>query len=273
MFEWLTYPIVDPVALSIGPLEIRWYGIAYVAGILLGRLYLISISKRYPNPDWPINLMDDLLLWLMAGVMIGGRLGYVLFYEPLKYFKNPLEIFMIWEGGMAFHGGLCGVIVAVVLYTRYNHLSVLRVLDLLAVGTPIGLFFGRIANFINGELYGRVTDKTWGIVFPHVDLLPRHPSQLYEALLEGIVLFVVLRIAVMRLEIRTTPGRLTGLFGLGYGLSRTLVETVREPDLNIGYLVGGTTWGQWLSLPLVIGGLYLLCRPLKHNRSNTHLMH
>lgn len=266
MFDWLTYPIIDPIALAIGPLAIRWYGIAYVAGILLGRLYLVNRARVYAHPHWPAHLLDDFIVWIMVGIVAGGRLGHVLFYDFNYYAHNMLSVFKIWEGGMSFHGGLIGVLVVTIIYSRHHNLKLLPILDWLSIGTPIGLFFGRIANFINGELFGRVTTPQWGIIFPHVDQFHRHPSQLYEAFGEGVLLFVIMAIAATRKQIRLTPGRLSGIFLINYAIARIFTEQFREPDANIGYLLGATTWGQWLSFPMIVIGIYLVCKTTEVNQ-------
>ena len=196
-------------------------------------------------------------MWATLGIVVGGRLGYVLFYNLGHYIEAPLEAFAVWQGGMSFHGGLLGMVTAIVLFARRNAIPVLQMADAIAVVVPIGLFFGRLANFINAELWGRVTDVPWGVVFPNAGPEPRHPSQLYEAALEGVVLFIVLQLIVARGGLKR-PGLVTGVFLLGYGLARMLVETVRVPDAQVGYLVGPVTMGMTLSLPMVLGGLVLI---------------
>ena len=255
----LPFPTIDPVIVQFGPIAIRWYGLAYVAGLILGWRYMHVMNRRYAQAMQPRDI-DDLLFWMTLGVVLGGRLGSVLFYNLPYYIDNPLAVLAIWQGGMSFHGGLLGVIVAEVLFARRRGIPLLAMADLVAVAVPIGLFFGRIANFINGELYGRTTDVAWAMVFPGSDGLPRHPSQLYEAGLEGIVLFVVLYLLARRPGGFARPGALTGVFLIGYGLSRIVVELAREPDAYPGYLIGGTTMGQWLSLPMLLAGLFLLWR-------------
>lgn len=258
----IAFPNIDPIAIQIGPIAIRWYALAYIAGLIGGWQYCLQLAKRPPNIVTPPQI-DDFVIWATLGVILGGRLGYVLFYKPSFYFANPVEIFKVWKGGMAFHGGLAGVILAMAWYARRRGLTFLAFTDIIAAGTPIGLFFGRIANFINGELWGRVTDVSWGMVFPHGGPLPRHPSQLYEAALEGLILFAVLTVMVFRYDAMRRPGLVSGAFLTGYGLARILVETVREPDAHISFLAFGTTYGQWLSLPMVVFGLYLVRRALR----------
>ncbi len=255
----LVFPDIDPVALQIGPLAIRWYALAYIVGLVGGWRYCIYLADRSPQP-FPPRAIDDFLVWATLGVVLGGRLGFVVFYQPGFYIDNPLEIVKVWRGGMSFHGGLLGVIVAVILFARSKGIAVLALGDVVAAAAPIGLFFGRIANFVNAELWGRATDLPWGIVFPTGGPVPRHPSQLYEAVLEGLVLFAILFYAIRKRGSLQRPGLTTGLFMLGYGTARILVELFREPDAHIGLLPLGTTWGQWLSVPIILFGAYLCWR-------------
>ncbi|KXJ59238.1 MAG: prolipoprotein diacylglyceryl transferase, partial [Thalassospira sp. Nap_22] len=215
--------------------------------------------------------VDDLLFWATLGVILGGRLGYILFYNLDYYLDNPANILKVWQGGMAFHGGFMGVIVAIILFARKRNISILAVLDAAAVATPIGLFFGRIANFINGELYGRTTDVAWGFVFPNGGPEPRHPSQLYEAALEGLILFVVLFILSRKAFVRHRPGILGGTFVAGYGISRIIVEFFRQPDAQLGYLAGGITMGQVLSIPMVLAGIGCIVYALKSKPIETRI--
>jgi phosphatidylglycerol:prolipoprotein diacylglycerol transferase len=256
----LKFPQIDPVLIHLGPLSVHWYGVAYVVGLLAGWQYAVWIAKRFA-PTITKAHIDDFMMWALAGIILGGRLGHILFYEPGRYLANPLEIFMTWKGGMSFHGGMLGVIVAILLYCRKAHIPLLRFSDIFATITPIGLFLGRLANFINGELYGRTTDVPWGMVFPYGGPLPRHPSQLYEAFLEGLVLLAVLHMGWRVAVFRDVPGRLTGLFLLGYGLARTLVELVREPDAIHPLLGMDLTTGQLLSIPMVLAGIWLIWQP------------
>ncbi|MFN8830668.1 MAG: prolipoprotein diacylglyceryl transferase [Labrys sp. (in: a-proteobacteria)] len=256
----LAFPLIDPVAIAIGPIVIRWYALAYVAGLVAGWIYarrLVANTSLWREQPGDPALIDDLLVWIAFGVIIGGRLVYVIFYNPAYFLAHPLEIVAIWQGGMAFHGGLIGAATAIALYARRYGVPVLSYFDVAAAAAPIGLFFGRVANFINGELWGRPTDLPWAVVFPHAGPEPRHPSQLYEAALEGILLFLVLAIAI-RLGALKRPGLLAGLFGLGYGIARIAVEFYREPDAQLGYLVGPVTMGMVLSAPLVLAGLALI---------------
>ena len=257
----LPFPAIDPVAIQIGSFGIRWYALAYVAGILIGWWYvrrLVSIDRLWGGLARPSALdLDDFVLWATLGIVLGGRIGYVLFYNFDHYLAHPAEIPQLWTGGMAFHGGFLGVVVAMGLFTRKRPFSLLTLFDVIAAQTPIGLFFGRLANFVNGELWGRAADVPWAMVFPHGGPMARHPSQLYEAALEGVVLFAILAHLVFRTRILQRPGVLAGLFAAGYGAARFIVEFFREPDVQVGYLAGGITMGQLLSLPMVFAGLAL----------------
>ncbi len=264
----MPFPDFDPVLIQIGPFAIRWYALAYVAGILLGWRYAVGLVR---NPRlWggqaptatPLQI-DDLILWITLGVILGGRLGYVLFYAPHLFADDPLEIFKVWNGGMSFHGGLLGVTVALIGFSLKNRIDLFRLADLTAPAVPIGLFFGRIANFINGELWGRETVAPWGVVFPHGGPIPRHPSQLYEAVLEGLLLFLLLRLATHRWLWLQRRGALAGLFLLGYGVFRMTLENVREPDAFMPDFPLGLTMGMLLSLPMALGGAWLIWRGLK----------
>ena len=257
MFASIAFPVIDPVAIAIGPIAIRWYALAYIAGLVLGWRYCVILCRRDPKMLDP-DLFDDLLMYATLGVVLGGRLGYVIFYNPLYFLENPLEALMIWRGGMSFHGGFLGVVLAIAYFARKHAVPALVIGDIVATATPVGLFFGRIANFINAELYGRVTDVPWGVVFPNGGPLPRHPSQLYEAGLEGIVLLLVLSWFALRTRVRYRPGVLVGAFFIGYGIARSVVELVRQPDAHIGFLAGGLTMGQILSAPMIIAGIALI---------------
>ena len=265
----LPYPEIDPVLLQLGPLAIRWYALAYIAGLLLGWRYVLRLNKG-PGHLVENRQVDDLLVWMTFGVILGGRFGYVVFYNLEHYLAEPLEALMVWRGGMSFHGGVLGVAVALALFARRHKLPALRLADLVMPAVPIGLFFGRVANFINGELYGRTSDVAWAMVFPHDrDQLPRHPSQLYEAMLEGALLFLVLGWLAWRTSAYQRPGLLIGIFLIGYALSRGFVELFRQPDLGIGFLAGGSTMGQWLSLPMLLAGLALAWYALRHASKET----
>jgi len=254
----MMFPDFDPVALQIGPIAIRWYALAYILGILLAWRYCIR-QAQLPPERVTRSQLDDLMFWVTIGIIVGGRLGQVLLWEPSLYLANPLEILMIWKGGMAFHGGLIGVIVAIWLYARSQKLSPFAFSDVIAASTPIGLFLGRIANFVNGELPGRPTDVAWAVIFPRVDMLPRHPSQLYQAALEGILLFLFLHLAGRQLWIRERLGMMTGLFLIGYAIARSIGEIFREPEVSLG-AYSFVTWGQILSVPMFLFGLYLVMR-------------
>lgn len=260
----LPFPVIDPVAVEIGPLVIRWYGLAYVVGLILGYAYAKRIcrTERLWAPKGTqitAEHMDDFLLWAGLGVIVGGRLGFVLFYNSDFYLENPSEILKVWNGGMSFHGGLLGVIAAIIVYSRIKHLDALSFADIMAAAAPFGIFFGRVANFVNGELWGRVSDVPWAMVFPGAGDLPRHPSQLYEAALEGILLWLMIRILTHHRQTLARPGFVAGIFGIGYGLARIGVEFFREPDAQLGYLFGGfVTMGMILSLPVLIGGIALV---------------
>ncbi|QPC44281.1 prolipoprotein diacylglyceryl transferase [Kaustia mangrovi] len=258
----LPFPAIDPVAVEVGPLAVRWYALAYIAGLLFAWWYIRRLVANEalwqgPPPLKPVDA-DDLIVWSALGVILGGRLGYVLFYNPAYFAANPLEIVQVWHGGMSFHGGFLGVVLAGILFARRHGISPFTVLDLAGASVPIGLFFGRIANFINGELYGRVSDVPWAMVFPFGGPEPRHPSQLYEALLEGVVLFVLLRWLTHGRGMLSAPGFVGGAFTAGYGLARIAVEFFRMPDAQIGYLAGWLTMGMLLSLPMVAAGLAIM---------------
>lgn len=257
------YPNIDPVIFSIGPIALRWYSLAYVIGIAGGAYYIDQLNKK-PPIFANFKAMDDLLVWGILGIILGGRLGYVLFYNGAYYLEYPLEALQIWQGGMSFHGGLMGVIAAVYFFCRKKNIPFLGVTDLCAAAAPIGLALGRVANFINGELYGRVTDARIGMVFPGGGPLPRHPSQLYEAALEGVVLFIVLYIAI-RKGARHSLGMLSGLFLCGYSLARIIIEYFREPDVQLGFIFADSiTMGQILSVPMFFLGLFLIYRSRFH---------
>lgn len=253
---YFVFPDFNPVALSLGPLDIRWYALSYIAGILLGWWYCVKLISLPPRRI-KREQFDDLVTWIVVGIILGGRLGQVLLWAPGYYFQHPLEIFMIWKGGMAFHGGLVGVILAMYLYGRRQKLGFFTIADIVACGTPIGLCLGRIANFINGELWGRITDVPWAVIFPNAGPEPRHPSQLYEALLEGVLLFLLMHVSSRQQWIRERTGTLSGIFLIGYGIARSISEIFREPEVNLG-ANATTTWGQILCIPMILFGLYLV---------------
>lgn len=272
----LNFPDINPIAIALGPLKIRWYALSYLAGFILGWryiLYLIGLDERREDGIRRITRaeIDDFLTWAILGVILGGRIGYILFYNLPVYIDNPAEALKVWHGGMSFHGGALGVILAMILFSLKRKAPLLRLTDLVCCAVPIGLFFGRLANFINGELFGRVTDVSWGVVFPNGGALPRHPSQLYEAFLEGLELFTIMMIMAHRFAIREKPGTLSGVFLIGYGVSRMIVECFREPDEQLGYLFQIVTMGQILSAPMIVFGAFLIIRA-RHKRlaSETH---
>ena len=256
----IPFPAFDPVLISFGPLAIRWYALAYIVGLILGWRYCLYLT-RHPRLQIQEADIDDFLIWATLGVILGGRIGFVLFYQPDQFLAHPDQIPMVWKGGMSFHGGLIGVILAMLLFARRRRLPFFQLADIVACATPIGLFLGRIANFINGELFGRPSDVPWAMVFPNGGPEPRHPSQLYESLLEGLVLFIVLFVFARFAAARRDQGLLSGIFFIGYGVARIVGELFREPDANLSYLIGGTTMGQWLSAPMILLGIvFVLCR-------------
>jgi len=262
-FLTIAFPVFDPIAIQIGPIAIRWYALAYIGGIVLGWIYaraLIKNERLWGGPA-PISLaqMDDFILWVTVGIIVGGRSGYVLFYNLPFFIQNPGAIFKLWEGGMSFHGGFLGCVVAVMWFARRNGISILSLGDVVTAVGPIGLFLGRLANFINSELWGRVTDASlpWGVVFPNGGPLPRHPSQLYEAALEGILLFTVLAVMI-RMGALKRPGLILGSFITIYALARIAGEMFREPDPQLGFLWGGLTMGMLLSVPMIVAGIILI---------------
>ena len=262
-FLAIPYPAIDPVALRIGPLAVKWYGLAYVAGLLLGRFYvkaLLQKDRLWPSEKRPFTpeRVDDLLLFLTVGVLLGGRLGYVLFYQPQFFVTHPLEIVAVWNGGMSFHGALLASIIAVVLFARRVGANPWSVMDLAAAATPMGLFFGRLANFINAELWGRPSTVPWAMVFPEAGPMPRHPSQLYEALTEGLVLFAVLWWLTHRQQGLRSPGVIAGAFLVGYGLARSFCELFREPDAGHWFTIGPFTAGILYSLPMILAGILII---------------
>ncbi|WP_410000525.1 prolipoprotein diacylglyceryl transferase [Mesorhizobium sp. SP-1A] len=261
----LPFPNIDPVIVHLGPLAIHWYGVGYIVGILFAWWYakrLVTNPRLWPEGPAPMKPedLDDFIVWAAVGVVVGGRTGYVLFYDLPRYLANPLDIFAVWQGGMSFHGGLLGTVLAMVLFARSRGIRPWSLIDVVAAGVPVGLGLVRLANFINSELWGRPTDVPWAVVFPTGGPFPRHPSQIYEALLEGLVLFLVLRFLThSRLKLKT-PRFVGGAFVCGYGLSRIFAEFFREPDAQLGYLLG-TNWltmGMVLSTPMVLFGIWAM---------------
>jgi phosphatidylglycerol:prolipoprotein diacylglycerol transferase len=268
----IPFPAFDPVLISIGPIAIRWYALAYIVGILLGWVYARAVIAREQlwggSAPMTVADYDDFVLWVTLGIILGGRIGYVLFYNAGYFAAHPLEAFELWKGGMSFHGGFLGCVLAVVLFARHRGLSILSLGDITCAAGTIGIFLGRIANFINGELWGRPTDVPWAMVFPSGGPIPRHPSQLYEATLEGLALFVVLGLMI-RAGALKRPGLILGAFALGYGLARAICEHFREPDVQLGFLWGGLTMGTLLSLPLMLAGVLLVAAALRREPRRT----
>ncbi len=263
----MPFPDIDPVALSIGPLAIRWYALAYLAGIIGGWRLCMFLAGRDSTSPAP-RYYDDFISWAVVGIVVGGRLAYVLFYNSSQYLERPLEALMLWHGGMSFHGGMLGVIVAAILFSRKKRISFFAFSDLLACVTPIGLGLGRLANFVNGELYGRETSAPWGVVFPRGGPFPRHPSQLYEAAAEGFLLLAIMLVLQRVPKIRERKGFLSGLFLVLYGLMRFGIEFMREPDAQVGFLFGSATMGQLLSVPMIAAGAAII---IWSGRGNKHV--
>jgi phosphatidylglycerol:prolipoprotein diacylglycerol transferase len=257
----LLFPDFDPVALQLGPLAIRWYALAYIAGILLSWRLLRRLVVTSPEVATTVQV-DDFVSWATLGVVLGGRLGYCLFYQPSLYLADPISILKVWTGGMSFHGGMLGVAIAVLWFCRHHRISVLGFADRLAVCAPIGLGLGRLANFINGELWGRPAPDwlPWAMIFPRGGPVPRHPSQIYQALMEGLLLFLLMFLLSRREAIRARFGLLTGVFLIGYAVARITGEHFREPDAFLGFLWFGATMGQLLSIPMLLAGLWLVLR-------------
>ena len=265
-FLVIPYPAFDPVLVHIGPFAIRWYALAYIFGILIGWAYarMLIRSEKLWGGKAPLTVtdFDDFVLWVTIGIILGGRIGYVLFYDLPHFIEHPIAIVQLWNGGMSFHGGFIGCVLAVLLFGYHRGISVLSLGDITCAVGPIGLFLGRIANFINGELWGRPTNVPWAMIFPHGGPLPRHPSQLYEAALEGLVLLLVLA-ALIRAGALKRPGLIIGCFAVGYAVARTFCEFFREPDAQLGFLWGGATMGQLLSVPLFLAGVAFIVYALK----------
>jgi phosphatidylglycerol:prolipoprotein diacylglycerol transferase len=262
----LPFPNIDPVIVQIGPLAIHWYGLAYIVGILFAYWYakrLVTDSRLWAGGALPMKPedLDDFLVWAAIGVVAGGRIGYILFYDFARYLANPLDIFAVWRGGMSFHGGFAGTTLAMILFARSRGINVWSFFDVVAAGAPVALGLVRSTNFINSELWGRPTDVPWAFVFPNGGPFARHPSQLYEAALEGLVLFLILRLLTHPLRKLKSPGFVAGAFVAGYGASRIVVEFFREPDQHIGYLLGDwLTMGMVLSAPMVVVGVWVMAR-------------
>jgi phosphatidylglycerol:prolipoprotein diacylglycerol transferase len=265
-FYVLPFPVIDPVAVQIGPLAVHWYALAYIAGIFLGWWYAKRLAANRAlwgaggAPLTPVDI-DDFVVWAALGIVLGGRIGYILFYDLPHYIDQPGDVLAVWHGGMSFHGGMLGTALAMVIFAWRRRIPLWSLTDVIAPSVTFGLFLGRIANFVNGELWGRVSDVPWAMMFPTAPdggTVPRHPSQLYEAALEGIALFLVLRLLTHRYHRLTRPGFVTGAFAAGYGAARTFAEFFREPDIQIGYLAGGLTMGMLLSIPMILLGVALM---------------
>ncbi len=259
MYNGIVFPDLDPVAFQIGFFAVRWYSLAYIVGLLVAWYLLRTMSKR-THSAFTVLKIDDFLVWAIVGIILGGRLGYVLFYQLSYYLEYPMHILALWEGGMSFHGGLIGMIGATVLFAKKKNISVLMIGDMITAVAPVGLFLGRLANFVNGELYGRVTHAVpWAIIFPTGGNEPRHPSQLYEAGVEGLLLFVILNVVWWKmLKFRERYGFTTGLFFVLYGVGRFVLEMFREPDAHLGFLAAHLTMGQWLCIPMVLLGAWFI---------------
>jgi phosphatidylglycerol:prolipoprotein diacylglycerol transferase len=255
----LDFPAIDPIAISLGPLAIRWYALAYLVGFLLAWRYALSMVGRDETVR-PNRLdIEDFMVAALLGVVLGGRIGYVLFYNLESFVANPLEILKLWQGGMSFHGGALGVIIAIFVFAWLRKIPTFKLADIVVCTVPIGLFLGRIANFINGELFGRATDVPWAVKFPAGGYVPRHPSQLYEAVLEGLLLFFILWLLRRQEWVRARPGVLAAVFLIGYAAFRSIAELFREPDAHIGFILGDAiSMGQVLSLPMILGGALVL---------------
>jgi len=252
-------PSIDPVIISLGFLDIRWYSMSYILAFLLG-LYLIKFFNKKIKSNIVDKKLDDFLIWSILGVILGGRIGYILFYQFDYFIESPLYLFYIWKGGMSFHGGLLGMILSIFLFTKKNNFDFFLLTDFVSLVAPIGIFFGRLANFINVELIGRVTDFPFAIIYPTIDNLPRHPSQLYEALFEGVILFLILAYVIIKNNFNLKYGYISGLFLTFYGVFRFLIEFIREPDSHIGLIFNIFSLGQILCIPLIFFGILLILK-------------
>ena len=265
----IPFPAFNPIAIALGPFAIRWYALAYITGILLGWVYARAIlkSERAWGGPAPISLpdFDDFVLWITLGIILGGRIGYVLFYNLPHYIEHPIEVFYLWTGGMSFHGGFVGSVIAVILFARRRKIPIMSLGDIICAVEPIGQFLGRMANFINGELWGRPTDVPWAMVFPGAGPFPRHPSQLYQAGLEGLLVFAVLAIMIRRGALKR-PGLIVGAFACLYGCTRIIGELFREPDAQLGFLWGGLTMGMLLSVPMIAAGVLIVLWAMRRPR-------
>ena len=260
----LPYPEISPIAFSLGIIDIRWYSLAYLAGIVAAWFLVLKNNKKY-NLGYSSQQIEDLAFYITLGIILGGRIGYAIFYGGAEMWLKPWHLLELWKGGMSFHGGIVGVIVAAYLFARKYKFQFLAITDLVALYAPIGIFLGRIANFINDELWGRVTDVPWAVRFPNGGYLPRHPSQLYEACFEGVILFIILNCLWRISKVRSNSGIVSALFVILYATFRILMEQFRQPDAQLGFLIGGLTMGQLLSLPFIIAGVVVLNRKLRKN--------
>jgi len=262
----IPFPNFDPVLIQLGPFAIRWYALSYIAGILLGWLYaraIIRAEKLWGGPaPMTVTDFDDFIVWVTLGIILGGRIGYVLFYNPEYFAAHPLESFELWKGGMSFHGGFTGCVLAVILFAKSRGISVFSLGDVTCAVGPIGVLLGRLANFVNGELWGRPSDAPWAMVFPSGGPLPRHPSQLYEATIEGLGLLLLLAICI-RMGALKRPGLTIGIFAVSYAFARSFCELFREPDAQLGFLWGGLTMGMLLSVPLLLFGIVMIVIALR----------
>lgn len=259
----ILFPAINPEIISVGPVSIKWYSLAYIFGILFGWYYALKLIKKFDLPITAANI-ENLVTWVIIGIIVGGRLGYVLFYDPVKYLLHPLDILKTYQGGMSFHGGLIGLVVATYFFSKKHKIQYLILCDLMASVASIGIFLGRIANFINAELYGRITNVPWGVIFPD-ETEPRHPSQLYEAFCEGILIFIIINILSFKFGSIKRPGLNTGIFLVLYSIFRIIIENFREPDIHIGFIWSSVTLGQILSVPLLIAGIVLIAAKKPQN--------
>ena len=262
MENLITFPNIDPVIFSIGPLDIRWYSVAYILGLILGIEYIKYLNNKFKF-ELNNSLINDFFLWAALGIILGGRLGYIFFYNPSYYLNETIEIIKVWKGGMSFHGGLIGMIFSLIMFSYKNKIKLFALSDLVACAAPIGIFLGRIANFINGELVGRVTQSKLGMIFPHIDKQLRHPSQIYEALLEGLLLFIILLMLTNIKSIKDKQGCLSAFFLIFYSIFRFLCEFFREPDLHIGLLALNLSLGQMYSIPFFFVGFFIFLKKFK----------
>ena len=263
----------DPVLIDLGFFQIRWYSTAYILGILIGWIYANRIIKSTTNNQYNFKQIateqfDDLIIYLVIGIILGGRLGYVIFYNLDYYSQNLLEIFKLWQGGMSFHGGLLGVVISIFIFSKKTQINFFKFSDIISCAAPIGILLGRIANFINGELYGKITTFSWGVIFPNGGNMPRHPSQLYEAVLEGVFLFLIINYLALKKKFLYRTGYISGIFLILYSILRILSEIFREPDIHIGLLFNYFSTGTLLSLTTIIFGLFIILFIKKNERNN-----